>query len=98
MPSSSRKRVLRVNISCSLCSNAFTIHYKLDTHYISFSNLIDYCFFLEVATQWKLLTKDYVMGVARIMNYKMFSDEVELQSICKKILKYYFKNKLLKRS
>jgi len=57
------------------CSNygESRIHGMRDTHYIIFCHsqkkTIDYCFLGAVATQWKLLTKDYVMHVVHSMNY-----------------------------
>jgi len=44
-----------------------SIHDMRDTHYIIFWKTIDYCF-SGVATQWKLLTEDYVMGAVHIRN------------------------------
>jgi len=52
-----------------------------DTHYVIFATqkkTIDYGF-LEVPTQWKLLTEDYVIGVAHIMN--CFDKHIVLISI-----------------
>jgi len=47
---------------------------------------IDYCFLL-VATQWKLLTEDYVMGVAHIIMNLELDNKIFILSYESKNLK-----------